>query len=97
MEKRTTVFALFLLSAGFLFAQPAEKTALQKLEPLDVFQPENVSHPQISLIFSANWHANHEFGPQNSEVYEVSLADGSIRELTKRQGQDAEPTVPPIF
>ncbi len=48
-----------------------------------------------SLMFSANRHTNHEFDPQNSELYEVSIADGSVRELTKRQGPDFEPALSP--
>ena len=39
-----------------------------------------------TLIFSANRHANWEFEPLNSEIYEVSLADGVIKALTNRNG-----------
>jgi len=46
-----------------------------------------------TLIFSANRHANWEFEPLNSEIYEVSLADGVIKALTNRNGPDNSPVV----
>jgi len=46
-----------------------------------------------TLIFSANRHANWEFEPLNSEVYQVSLADGAIKALTDRNGPDNSPVV----
>ncbi|MCH8286945.1 PD40 domain-containing protein, partial [candidate division KSB1 bacterium] len=48
-----------------------------------------------SLIFSANRHDDGEYDPQNSEIYEVSLDDGSIIALTDRQGPDGNPVVSP--
>ncbi len=48
-----------------------------------------------SLIFSANRHDNGEYDPQNSEIYELSLADGSISALTSRHGPDGSPAVSP--
>ena len=48
-----------------------------------------------SLLFSANRHENHEFDPRNSEIYEVSLSDGSIKALTNRQGPDNGPMLSP--
>ena len=48
-----------------------------------------------SLIFSANRHNEWEYDPINSEVYEVSLADGVIKALTDRQGPDSNPVVSP--
>ncbi len=47
------------------------------------------------LIFSANRHENWEYDPQNSEVYELEVASGSVRVLTSRQGPDAAPVVSP--
>lgn len=46
-----------------------------------------------TLIFSANRHANWEFEPLNSEIYEVSLTDGAIKALTDRNGPDTSPVV----
>ncbi|HSF16477.1 MAG TPA: S9 family peptidase [Vicinamibacteria bacterium] len=48
-----------------------------------------------SLVFSANRHANWEYEPLDSEVYEVSLGDSGIKELTQRRGPDASPVVSP--
>lgn len=48
-----------------------------------------------SLYFSANLHENHEFEPRNSEVYELKLADNSIKALTNRLGPDNGPVLSP--
>ncbi|MCP3956341.1 MAG: S9 family peptidase [bacterium] len=48
-----------------------------------------------ALIFSANRHDDWEYDPRNSELYELTLADGSIRALTDRQGPDAAPALSP--
>ncbi|MFQ5615954.1 MAG: prolyl oligopeptidase family serine peptidase [Anaerolineales bacterium] len=47
------------------------------------------------LIFSANRHQDWEYDPVNSEIYEVSLADGAITALTDRRGPDANPVISP--
>ncbi|MFZ0427334.1 MAG: S9 family peptidase [Acidobacteriota bacterium] len=47
-----------------------------------------------ALIISANRHEDWEFEPLNSEIYEVRL-DGTIRELTHRNGPDRNPAVSP--
>ena len=46
-----------------------------------------------TLLFSANRHDNWEFEPLNSEIYQVSLADGAIKALTDRNGPDTNPVV----
>ncbi|MFQ5506819.1 MAG: S9 family peptidase [Planctomycetota bacterium] len=48
-----------------------------------------------ALLFSANRHEDWEHEPLDSEVYEVSLADGSIKALTDRRGPDRSPRVSP--
>jgi acylaminoacyl-peptidase len=48
-----------------------------------------------ALIFSANRHADGEYDPLNSEIYELTLADRRITELTKRQGPDSQPAISP--
>ncbi|MDX1645303.1 MAG: DPP IV N-terminal domain-containing protein, partial [Thermoanaerobaculia bacterium] len=48
-----------------------------------------------SLIFSANRHPDWELEPQNSEIYELVLEDGTIRALTDRFGPDHSPVVSP--
>ncbi len=47
------------------------------------------------LIFSANLHPEYEYEPLNSEVYELSLADGTVKPLTTRKGPDSSPAVSP--
>jgi dipeptidyl aminopeptidase/acylaminoacyl peptidase len=46
-------------------------------------------------IFAANLHADYEFDPLNTEVYELSLADGQVKPLTTRKGPDGSPAVSP--
>lgn len=48
-----------------------------------------------ALVFSANRHADWEHDPLNSEIYEVSLANGVVKALTSRHGPDREPAVSP--
>jgi dipeptidyl aminopeptidase/acylaminoacyl peptidase len=48
-----------------------------------------------ALIFSANRHDDAELDPLNSEVYEVSLASGTVTALTDRKGPDSSPAVSP--
>lgn len=47
------------------------------------------------LIFSANLHPEYEYDPLNTEVYELSLADGTVKPLTSRKGPDNSPTLSP--
>ncbi len=47
------------------------------------------------LLVSANRHEDHEHDPLNTEIYEFSVADGSVRALTDRQGPDDSPAVSP--
>ncbi|MDA1080675.1 MAG: S9 family peptidase [Gemmatimonadetes bacterium] len=48
-----------------------------------------------SIVFSANRRAGGEYEPQESEIYEVSLSNLSITQLTRRQGPDFSPAVSP--
>ncbi|MEL6674156.1 MAG: S9 family peptidase [Bacteroidota bacterium] len=48
-----------------------------------------------SLIFSANLHDEAETEPRNSEVYELSIQDGSLKTLTSRKGPDNNPRLSP--
>ena len=41
-----------------------------------------------ALVFSANRHEDWQYDPVNSEVYKVTLADGTITALTNRAGPD---------
>ncbi len=47
------------------------------------------------LIFSANRRDDWEYDPEESELFELKVADGTLRQLTDRNGPDAEPTVSP--
>jgi acylaminoacyl-peptidase len=47
------------------------------------------------LLFSANLHPEYEYEPLNSEVYELSLADGTVKPLTMRKGPDSSPAISP--
>src|SRR5215471_6676882 len=48
-----------------------------------------------AIIFSANRHEDWEYQPLNSEIYEVSIGDSSIKALTDRNGPDRSPTLSP--
>lgn len=47
------------------------------------------------LLMSANRRADYELEPLDSEVFEFSVADGSVRALTNRRGPDNAPAVSP--
>ncbi len=47
------------------------------------------------LYFSANLHENHEFETRNSEIYELTIANNSIKPLTDRLGPDNGPALSP--
>lgn len=48
-----------------------------------------------TLIVSANRTENWELNPRESELYEVVIADGTMRQLTDRRGPDHSPVVSP--
>jgi acylaminoacyl-peptidase len=48
-----------------------------------------------SLLISANRRPDFEKEPLDTEIYEVSLADGSVRALTDRRGPDNAPAISP--
>jgi acylaminoacyl-peptidase len=48
-----------------------------------------------ALVFSANREADWEYDPQDTEVYRVDVATGTITALTDRQGPDNGPVVSP--
>ncbi len=48
-----------------------------------------------ALLFAANRRADWEHHPRDTEIYQVSLEDGAIRELTDRRGPDESPVVSP--
>jgi dipeptidyl aminopeptidase/acylaminoacyl peptidase len=48
-----------------------------------------------ALLFSANRTPGGEYDPMESEIYDVTLATGAIRQLTHRKGPDDSPAVSP--
>ena len=48
-----------------------------------------------SLLMSANRHDDYELYPVNTEVYEFSVSDGTVKPLTSRSGPDNAPVVSP--
>ena len=47
------------------------------------------------IIFSTNRHDDYLTEPNNSEVYELSVADGTVKALTSRKGPDGNPALSP--
>ena len=48
-----------------------------------------------SILFSANRNEDWEYDTRNTEIYEVSVADGTVRALTDRKGPDGSPALSP--
>ncbi len=80
-----------------IFVIPAEGGTPRQLTwaPFDHGGTPQWSRDGRSLIISANRHPNGEMDPANSEIYEVSITDGAITQLTNRQGPDDSPRVSP--
>lgn len=80
------------LKSGYyqLFTLPIEGGTPRQL----TFTENNYGAPlwsvdNKSLYFSANLHKDHVLDPRNSEVYKISLNDGSVSNLTDRKGPDS--------
>jgi acylaminoacyl-peptidase len=81
------------LKSGYyqLFTLPIEGGTPRQL----TFTEHNYGAPvwsvdNKSLYFSANLHEDHIDNPRNSEVYKISLKDGSLKTLTDRKGPDSD-------
>ena len=48
-----------------------------------------------SLVFSSNLRKDAEYDPNDTEVYEMSVADGAVKQLTHRKGPDNSPELSP--
>jgi len=48
-----------------------------------------------SIVLSGNFRPDFEYDPLNTEVYEVSVSDGSVKQLSHRQGPDDSPDISP--
>jgi acylaminoacyl-peptidase len=87
------------LENGFeqLFLLPAEGGTPRQLTTGDfnvagrpVFTPDG-----RGLLFSSNRRPDAEYEPNDSEIYELRLADGALRALTDRRGPDTAPAISP--
>ena len=80
-----------------LFVLPAEGGTPRQLTTGDFNHetPPAWTPDSTTLVFSANRNPEWEYEPLNSEIYEVSLADRTIKPLTHRDGPDTDPAVSP--
>jgi acylaminoacyl-peptidase len=53
------------------------------------------SKNDTNLYFSANFHKDEELEPADSEIYQINIASGNVKALTKRYGPDQGPAVSP--
>jgi acylaminoacyl-peptidase len=87
------------LPSGYthLFVLPAEGGTPRQITSDDYNYggPLSWSPDGRSIIFSANLSEDWEYDTGNSEVYEVSVDDGSITALTDRKGPDGGPALSP--
>ncbi len=80
-----------------LFVLPADGGTPRQLTfgDFELVSPPCWSNDGQALLFSANRHENRLFDPLNSEIYELSLVDGSLTALTERSGPDRSPILSP--
>ncbi|MBE0591877.1 MAG: S9 family peptidase [Gemmatimonadales bacterium] len=80
-----------------LFVLPADGGTPRVLTsgPFDHGGPIGWTPDGAALVFSANRHPNGEMEPLDSEIYEVSVAGGTVRALTDRRGPDRDPAISP--
>ncbi len=80
-----------------LFVMPADGGAPHQITDGDVDDDGNLAWMPDGkhLVFSANRHADAEYQPLNSEIYEVSADGGAVKALTDRNGPDRAAAVSP--
>jgi len=80
-----------------LFVMPADGGAPRQLTngPFDHDGTMAWTPDGSRILLSANRHPEGEYDPRDTEVYEVTVADGAIRALTSRHGPDGSPTFSP--
>lgn len=87
------------LKPGFsqVFTVSAEGGAPRQLTfgRFDAVGPLAFTPDGKALLFASNRNANWERDPQESEVFQLTLADGTLTPLTKRVGPDLNPAVSP--
>lgn len=85
------------LKGGYshLFVLPADGGTPRQLTSGSFHHGQPQWTADNSLIFSANRRDEWDYEPLNDDLYEVTLADGKIKQLTDRQGPDQSPAVSP--
>jgi dipeptidyl aminopeptidase/acylaminoacyl peptidase len=80
-----------------LFIVPSTGGAPHQLTrgPFDHEGPFVWAPDSKAILFSANRHDDWEYQPLNSEIYEISVRDGSLKALTERNGPDSHPALSP--
>ena len=82
-------------SYSHLFVMSAEGGSPRQITSGDFDHRGNIcwTPDSSSIIFASNRHEDREFEPNNSELYQVNLADRSIVALTDRLGPDNSPAI----
>ena len=87
------------ISPGFahLFVIPADGGSYRQLTSGDFQHRGSLSWSPNGqeIVFSGNRNADWEYDFRNTNIYAVSVSDGSIRTLTDRAGTEQEPVVSP--
>ena len=80
-----------------LFIVPAEGGTPRQLTrgAFDHGGPLAWSPDGKAIIFSANRREDADYQPLNSEIYELTVADGNVKQLTDRNGPDQSPALSP--
>jgi acylaminoacyl-peptidase len=79
-----------------IFVLPAEGGTARQItdgawdDGAPVWSPDGAA-----IVFSANRHADAEYEPNNSDIYEVAVTGGAVKALTSRYGPDNDPVVSP--
>jgi dipeptidyl aminopeptidase/acylaminoacyl peptidase len=87
------------LKAGYshLFVLPADGGTPKQLTkgPFDHIGAPAWAPDGKAILVSGNRHPEGGHDPLNTEIYEITVADGAIKPLTKRQGPDNSPALSP--
>jgi len=80
-----------------LFVVPAEGGTPRRLSsgPFDVQAPLAWTPDGGTIVFASNRRADADLEPNDTEIWAVTVADGSLRALTDRRGPDHSPAVSP--
>jgi dipeptidyl aminopeptidase/acylaminoacyl peptidase len=87
------------LKAGYqhIYLMPANGGSAIQLTDGDFNHGGTISWARDSkaIYFSANRHADWQAKPLNSEIFQLTLADRTLTQLTDRNGPDAQPQLSP--